>query len=308
MFRPRHDGGGRPARPYLGGGTFNSNLITTRTFRPVAECQCASCRRTLLPVLNKRWAGLLGPGPAWEEVDIIGANRVSDVTEADAAAMLTWFSHRSGSVKDLWLFGSASKLPASLISAVLMSQIALLRVLALNAGAVTWVSSADLAVLAVLTGLKDLTPNLPKGPGAAGWDDKSAAVVRILSRLPALESMKFEEVQSTPEAVRPTVSQLASLQGPKLALLDWSLTSIPEGILAIGALPSLASCTLRWRSIRHVDAEDDVLHVTPASFSGTLGISKLALSDVGQLQLAPHCFRGLSMLADLTLSNLRYVN
>ena len=32
----------------------------------------AACRRTLLPVLSKHWAGLLqGPGPAWEDIELV---------------------------------------------------------------------------------------------------------------------------------------------------------------------------------------------------------------------------------------------
>ena len=144
-------------------------------------CECAPHRRALLPVLSKRWAGLLqGPGPAWEEAEIETSAEFPDATEADAAAMVAWFSRRSGSVRELCVDGSLPKLPVSLMAAVLMSQASSLRVLSLDAAAVAWVSSRDVAVLAALTGLGQLTIQLPEDPAAACWDDQAAVVAANL--------------------------------------------------------------------------------------------------------------------------------
>ena len=74
------------------------------------------------------------------------------------------------------------------------------------------------------------------------------------------------------------------------------MASTPGGTLAHGALPALIDCCLEWDVV-----EGHMLHVTPASFSGALVLICLTLGRHEQLQLAPSCFSGLSMLVDLNL-------
>ena len=58
------------------------------------------------------------------------------------------------------------------------------------------------------------------------------------------------------------------------------------------------TCQLDWGS-----REYHVLHVNPASFSGTPGLSMLRLYNVGQLQLVPRSFSSLPALVELALVN-----
>lgn len=170
------------------------------------------CRRTLLPVLSKRWSGLLqGPDPAWSEVTIdtnaefpadpadpadSEESYGSDDSDADdignplqkrinTPAMVAWFSRREGSVNTLRVHGYKQRLPESLMMAVLTSQAASLRELDISLAAAK-VSSADLPVLVALTGLESLKMWLPDLQSLPGWDDHSAAFIGVLSQLPAL--------------------------------------------------------------------------------------------------------------------------
>ena len=101
----------------------------------------------VLPVLSRRWAGLLqGPNPAWAEVGIDTDIAFPHELLLDGMAITAWFSRRAGSVRTLKLRGEDPKLPASVVTAALMSQATALRQLELALDA-THLSSADLAVL-----------------------------------------------------------------------------------------------------------------------------------------------------------------
>lgn len=86
---------------------------------------CATRRRTLLPVLSKRWARLLQrPGPAWAELTIDTRAEFDAGAEPDAVAMVAWFSRRVNSVKVLHVRAdSTTALSAGLLTAALMSQV-----------------------------------------------------------------------------------------------------------------------------------------------------------------------------------------
>ena len=103
----------------------------------------------LLPVLSRRWAGLLqGPDPAWADVNITGAD-FYDGTLPDGMAISAWFCRRVGSVRTLSLDWTVPKLPASVVTAALVSQAMSLRQLELSLVA-TQLSSADLACTTVV--------------------------------------------------------------------------------------------------------------------------------------------------------------
>ena len=94
----------------------------------MCDTHCSIRRRTLLPVLNKRWAGLLqGPGPAWAQVAINTDEELPGDAEPDLAAMAAWFGLRSGSVEQLSLVGEVPTLPASVLASIFTSQAASLR-------------------------------------------------------------------------------------------------------------------------------------------------------------------------------------
>lgn len=258
------------------------------------------CRRTLLPVLSKRWAGLLqGFGPVWEKVDIDAGAELLNVTEADTAAMAAWFGSRAGSVRRLRVLGSVPKLPASLLMAALMSQAASLRAVYLELGAAP-LSGADVGVLAALTALEDLAIELPVGPHAASWDDHGASLIGALSRLPALQVLALGESSWAENFTElPTVSELAALRSPMLSHIECSMASTPNGNLVLGALPALERCSLIWR-----DSDERGLHLTADSFSATPRLTSLSLQVFGgQLQLALRAFGGLSQLTHLALSS-----
>lgn len=196
------------------------------------------------------------------------------------------------------MLGSTQKLPGSLVVGVLMSQAASLRVLKLDVGAAA-VSGADLAVLAALRALEELTIILPEFAATACWSDHGAGIFEALWRLPALTLLKYavEDEGFAPVEALLTVSQLAALRSPSLKDLYCSMISTPVEWLVLGTLPALAACVLYWECL----GESHVLHVTPTSFSATSGLTKLHLGPHQEVQLALHCFSGLSMLADLRL-------
>ena len=97
---------------------------------------CVPCRRTLLPVLSKRWAGLLqGPDAAWENVSINRDDESFDEATPNATAMAAWFGRRAGAVRRLYvcgtLFRNSPFLPASLLATILTTQSGSLRMLRL---------------------------------------------------------------------------------------------------------------------------------------------------------------------------------
>lgn len=184
--------------------------------------------------------------------------------------------------------------PPSLAAAVMLTQAASLRELHLLSSA-AFLCGADIAALAALTGLQSLTLHLGDML-AEGWVYQPAAVVRTLSRLPALRRLEFLADWDAAKAVLPTVDDLTALRSPTLTRMEWNLTSTAVGTLALGALPVLASCQLNWAR-----RGDHVLHVTPESFSGAAGITQLTLWGHAGLQLAPRCFSAFSQLAQLCL-------
>lgn len=81
----------------------------------------AARRRTLLPVLSRRWASLLhAPGPAWAEVDIdTDADFSWEGGGPSPVAMVAWFTQRSGSVRSVipdWKLTGSCKLEVRPIS------------------------------------------------------------------------------------------------------------------------------------------------------------------------------------------------
>lgn len=245
-----------------------------------------------MPVLSKRWAGLLRvPSSAWGKLEIDTEQEFPDNIVADAAGAAAWFGRRAGSVTVLRVNGTVPRLPASLVATILMSQAKALTTLYLDVGA-TRLSSADLGVLAAISSLVHLEIHLPSEP-LAEWDDYAAAVIGTLSRLPELETLQYTAFQNS---AMPTVSELVTLHSPVLLEMGWGMTSTADGILILGALPSLNDCHLTWDSqIGHV------LHVTPASFGGATGLTSLLLRCHNQVQLEGDCFNSLSVLEDLTL-------
>lgn len=157
--------------------------------------------------------------------------------------------------------------------------------------------SFHITALANLTALQKLTIQLPPHGEASWWADPAAALISALSKLPALQLLELSGSPGAPSEAMPTVVKLAALQASSLTALSCSLASPPGGTLALNALPALESCELTW-----VPDEDSDIVVTGASFSGAAGITQLTLSGNGVLRLAPHCFSGLSKLAELYLS------
>lgn len=251
----------------------------------------------MLPVLCKRWARLLGGrSPAWESLTIRTGKLFPDEALPDAAAILAWFGRRQGTVKILRVMNSMPKLPGSLVAVVLGMQSASLRVLRLDVGAST-LSATDLAVLSALTVLDYVTIHMRDcGPRVPGWDDNAASLMGTLSLLPALQKLHIIGGHRTLDLELPTVDHFAVLGGPALSFISCAMASTLEESFSLGTLPALASCRLFWEP-----QEGDVLHVTPTSFCGAPGVTQLSLWSHAQMQLAPLCFTGLSMLADLTL-------
>lgn len=246
-------------------------------------------------MLGRRWAGLLqGPSPVWAELEILTNDEFSEEKPPDAFAMVGWFSRRAGSVRALQMTGNWPKLPATLLTAVLMSQAASLRHLELDVDAVK-LSGADLAVLVALTGLESLTIRPPEeADPVAGWDDHAAAAIAAVSQLPAPKELDFSCAWNGSFKTMPTADQLAALQSRSLTSVILSMSSSRDGTLLLGALPALESCMLDLAA-----REGHVLHVTAESFRGAPGLTNLDVS--AEIQLAPRCFSGLSRLDELYL-------
>lgn len=213
----------------------------------------------------------------------------------DPTAMVAWFSSRAGSVSTLGVFGSAQKLPGSLLAMVLVLQATSLRELYIHAGALK-LSGGDLAALVTLTALENLTIHVPEVPDATCWDDHGAAVIKSLLRLPDLRELVLDGKGYPSAGALPTVCQLAALQSPTLSVLYCSMASSLDGTLALGALPALVTCELCW-----ITCDSHLMHVTAASFSGAQGITQLTLKFHNELQLEPLCFSTLGMLANISL-------
>ena len=115
---------------------------------------CDLRRRVLLPVLSRRWAGLLhGPDLAWTEVTIHTEEEFPLEEVPHSVGLLAWFFRRAGSVRSLCIGGDVPKLPATLVAGVMLSLSASLLKLDLSCAA-TNISCADLAVcLSALTAL-----------------------------------------------------------------------------------------------------------------------------------------------------------
>ena len=166
-------------------------------------------------------------------------------------------------------------------------------------------SANDLAYLAALTGLEELTIVLPPAPAPACWDDHSAAAIRTLSRVPTMKIIAFNWFQKQiPFPAQPSVDEFAAFSSPTVSAMWWRMASTPEGTLRLGSLPALVNCCLVWNYIQgHVLhlTKGHVLHLTPDSFSGATGLTDLKLFHHSRLQMAPRCLRGLSMLVKLRL-------
>lgn len=111
-----------------------------------------------------------------------------------------------------------------------------------------------------------------------------------------MQTLEFIGGWGAADELIPTVYQLAALSSAHLRKLECRMTSTPEGTLALGHLPLMASCELDWGR-----TEGDVLHMTAESLRGATGLTRLVLSGHAQLKLSPKCFSSRSMVADLTL-------
>lgn len=99
--------------------------VHTSSYAYILLVEYAACRRTVLPLISKRWARLLQrPGLVWAEVTIDSQAEFDDGAEPDAVAMVEWFSRRTDSVRVLHVTAaSATPLSAGLLTAVLMTQV-----------------------------------------------------------------------------------------------------------------------------------------------------------------------------------------
>ena len=227
----------------------------------------------------------------------------------DVWGMIKWFGRREALVKDLRLFNAAAyryvavdahrspKLPASLLSALLTSQAASILTMNLDMGAVM-LSTIDIAVLAsIANGLKEVVLCLNPLEITKCWDDHGAAVIKILSRLPALELLTLSSVNHVSQLELPTARELSTFHSASLTQMRWDLTRTDENSLILGNLPSLRSCALHWTGRIEVFE----LHVTPTSFRTAASLTQLMLHGSKLLCLAPGAFDCLSMLSELHL-------
>lgn len=275
-------------------GGDSSFMLVMRMRASYYVLRRAGCRRKVLPMLSKRWAALLrGGGLVWAAMHITDAD-FPEGGEPDPVAMAAWFACRAGSAKKTVLSNRTPRLPASLLAAMLTSQAPSLTALNLDFQAVAVeLSSADVAVLATSTRLEGLSITASGAVEGERWDDNAAAVIRALSWLPALKDLDVHgEWQS---CHMPTAVELAALRGPHLTRLFCDMASYDDESLHLGALPTLRCCVLWW----HVP--EGALHVTPISFSGATGLTRLQFRGQEKVQLAPHCLRSLSSLAELSL-------
>lgn len=124
------------------------------------------------------------------------------------------------------MIGRMPKLPASLVTAMLMSQAASLRVLSLDMSAAP-LSSTDIAVLAALTGLEDLYICLPTYSVLTLWEDHGTEMIDGLSHLPTLKKFQFDVYDDADDAAQPTVGELAAFSSAAMTRMEWELASDP---------------------------------------------------------------------------------
>ena len=255
----------------------------------------------MLPLVCKVWGGLLrGTSSAWESVAIDADVDFRNVgAELDTVGMLLWFSRRAGSIRTLRVVGHLPMLSCSMLSSILMSQSASLRDLHISFEK-NIIAPAELAVLATLTALERLSISLPsKREDEVEWmDDSGSVLLRVISSLPALVFLEFNEDLETACTLVPSLSTLAKLQSSTLTSFHVDSCHLShESVLTFGNLPRLV--TFEIALITH---NDEALHVPEDAFEGVLSLAKLDISCSGSiLLLAPTCLSKLTMLTVLVL-------
>ena len=252
-------------------------------------------RRTLLPLISLRWKELLhSGGPVWAETYFDVNQEFPGESVPNCGAVLAWFGRNVGSINVLSFYGDVQRLPASLLSAALMSQAGSLTMLSIDMDTVI-MSAADIAMLAPLRRLEILDINLPVAPDSLCWDDSAANLINTVSKLPALKFVGLSGRDGIHDESQATVSLLAVLTSSTLTSINFRMSSNSEGTLLLGTLPALLSCCLFGCSIlRDITLDVHSLHGAPHLTELDLSIENVRLTEC--------CFGRSCELVDLTLS------
>ena len=257
----------------------------------------------MLPLVSKVWRGLLGgTSSAWEIVSIDANVDFRDgVVQLDTVGMSLWFCRHAGSIRTLRVVGYLPMLSFSMLSSILMSQSASLRDLHISFEN-NLIAPAELAVLATLTALERLSIFLPyhRRDKNVWMDDGGSVLLRVISSLPALVFLEFNEDQDIGCTLVSSLSTLAKLQSSTLTSFYINYCNLPhESVLTLGDLPRLITF-----EIELVTYNNEALHVPEDAFEGVLSLAELAIScSSSMLLLAPTCLGKLTML---TVLGLRY--
>lgn len=167
-----------------------------------------------------------------------------------------------------------------------------LRVLHIDLTAVP-LSNFDLAILLGLTPhLEELQLTAYDEPGR--WDDRGAALMKTLHRLPALKTLRICDISEDVDHLL-TVAELALLSSPVLSSLDLEMGTITEGTLSFVSLPALVSCVLKWWKT------PGEVHIADSSFSGAPNLTQLEIWGAENLMFTQHSLGCLSRLSDLKI-------
>lgn len=217
---------------------------------------------------------------------------------ADPEAMVRWFIRRRGSVEVLYCDWRLQKLPASLLAVVALSQSTSLRVLSMH-GMRAGVGSTEIAALVACSRLETLS--IVGCCGAEAPEGESAALMRLVSRLPALRCVL---ILRNGMEYGPCVAELAAASSNTLRRTQLGMAPSGPGsaVLLLAGLPALLTCNLRWA---WGASADGALDVTAATLRGVPGMTSLTLARKAGLYIAPHSFSGVAALQGLTLETER---
>ncbi len=219
----------------------------------------------------------------------------------DSATMTEWFQARPGRFRLLGLERTAGsrKMRTAKTSVLLSTQAASLMKLSVDTTAYG-LHGSDPSILAAIKGLEAVDLHLT----GLGLDDRGAAVIRIASRLIALEQLDvvFEEdltADVSPGDIKfPRCLELAELRSARLTDLSVAIASGTQDVLRLSGVPNLERCHLLayQRSTAH-------FLVDPTTFAGCSQLKELSLHNLHNLSLQMGCFSALPALSYLTLTD-----
>ena len=219
----------------------------------------------------------------------------------DMAAVAAWFHARPGRFRELGLRRTRGslRLRTAVTAMLLSTQAASLKKLSVDM-APYGLRGSDLCILAAIEGLEALDLYAT----GLGLDDRGAALIRIASRLTALEQLDVVHEEGPhadiePQEIKmPRCLELAELRSMSLKHLSVGIASGTEDVLRLSGVPNLEICHLladpRFSAEFRVDA---------TTFAGCSQLKELSLHHLDDLSLQMGCFSALPALTSLTLTN-----